>query len=959
MPNSDFRQHPELPRPAVTIDDARRVAADVFGVGGTITELGSNQDRNFLIDSGAERFLLKFSNPAFTVDELEAQDAAAAAVHDAGLAAPGSRPSLAGLRVEKASTADVDLLVRLLDWVDGEPLTGSGPLAAEDARALGATAARVATALAPVRHPGADRVTQWNLRIAADVIELLATHVPEHRRSRVTAVASAASARLAPLRQQLREQTIHGDLSDDNVVGAENRITGVIDFGDVATSWTVAELAVTCAAVLHHNPRDPLVVLETLAGFAEVLPLTGPELEALWPLVQLRTAVLVASGEQQVALDGNANSYAAANRRHEWLAFTAAEALDPDRMLPLLRWRLGDRTGPVELDGTLIDVSNAALLDLSTTSDLLGSGMWLEPEAEVTLADTLAAQAGACVTAWGEARLTRARLLAGHEIATVPLGCEVTAPSGLTVAAPVDGSVRHAGEAVVLETDSYVLWLTGLEQIVAEGAIEAGAVLGRFAPHPESSFGHATVQLSRTPERPPFFVRPSEAVIWRQVCPDPSALLGRSPRPVPESAEQVLTQRDAAFATVQEHYYADPPRIERGWREHFVDTDGQTYLDMVNNVAIAGHGHPRLVEAVSRQWARLNTNSRFHYAAVADFSARLAALAPGPLDTVFLVNSGSEAVDLALRLVTTATARPTVLAMREAYHGWTIGSDAVSSSIGDNPRALETRPDWVRLVDAPHPFRGTHRGAGSGPAYLADLDRELSALGDLPIAGFIAEAVYGNAGGVLLPDGYLAGVYERVRALGGLCIADEVQVGYGRLGDHFWGFEQQGVVPDVITIAKAMGNGHPLGAVITTRAIADAFAAEGSMFSSAGGSPVSCVVGMTVLDILEDEGLQQNASVVGGILRDGLNELAARHELIGAVHGMGLYLGVELVRSRATLEPATTDTAAVCDALLRQGGIMQPTCDRKNVHKIKTPLVLTRESADFFLAALDEVLTAF
>ena len=165
---------------------------------------------------------------------------------------------------------------------------------------------------------------------------------------------------------------------------------------------------------------------------------------------------------------------------------------------------------------------------------------------------------------------------------------------------------------------------------------------------------------------------------------------------------------------------------------------------------------------------------------------------------------------------------------------------------------------------------------GSGPAYLADLDAQLAALDadGVELAGFIAEAVYGNAGGVLLPDGYLAGVYARVRERGGLCIADEVQVGYGRLGEHFWGFEQQGVVPDVITIAKAMGNGHPLGAVITTRAIADAFAAEGSMFSSAGGSPVSCVVGMTVLDILDDEGLQENARVVGGALRAGLEELA-------------------------------------------------------------------------------------
>ena len=420
----------------------------------------------------------------------------------------------------------------------------------------------------------------------------------------------------------------------------------------------------------------------------------------------------------------------------------------------------------------------------------------------------------------------------------------------------------------------------------------------------------------------------------------------------------LLADRDSAFATVQEHYYADPPRIERGWREHFADTDAQTYLDMVNNVATAGHAHPRLVDAVARQWALQNTNSRFNYGAVAEFSRRLADLAPDPLDTVFLVNSGSEAVDLALRLATVTTGRETIVAMREAYHGWTVGSDAVSSSIGDNPRALETRPDWVRLIDAPNTFRGTHRGPDAGERYLADLaaDFERWDAAGMGLAGFIAEPVYGNAGGVMLPDGYLAGAYELVRARGGLCIADEVQVGYGRLGSYFWGHEQQGVVPDIITVAKAMGNGHPLGAVITTRAIADAFAAEGSMFSSAGGSPVSCVVGMTVLDIMRDEALVENARVVGAHLKAGLEELGTRHPLIGAVHGLGFYLGVELVRSPVTLEPAPAEAAAICEALLAEGCIVQPTGDHKNVLKIKPPMVITRESVDFFVDALDRVL---
>jgi 4-aminobutyrate aminotransferase-like enzyme len=380
---------------------------------------------------------------------------------------------------------------------------------------------------------------------------------------------------------------------------------------------------------------------------------------------------------------------------------------------------------------------------------------------------------------------------------------------------------------------------------------------------------------------------------------------------------------------------------------------------MVNNVTSVGHAHPRLVQAVRDQWALLNTNSRFHYEELARFTERLAELAPDPLDTVFLVNSGSEAVDLALRLAQTHTGARTVLAVTEAYHGWTVGADAVSSSIGDNPRALETRPGWVKLIASPHIVRGRHRGPGSAPAYLADLDVDLAELDSAgtPIAGFIAEPVFGNAGGVMLPDGYLRGIYERVRARGGVCIADEVQVGYGRLGRYFWGSEQQDVVPDIITVAKAMGNGHPLGAVITTRAIAESFASEGSFFSSAGGSPVSSTVGLTVLDIMRDEGLQKNARDVGAHLAESLESLAERHPIVGAVHGMGLYLGVELVRDRETFEPATTEASAICDRMLAEGVVVQPTGDHKNVLKIKPPLCLTEASADRFVDALDLVLS--
>jgi len=417
-----------------------------------------------------------------------------------------------------------------------------------------------------------------------------------------------------------------------------------------------------------------------------------------------------------------------------------------------------------------------------------------------------------------------------------------------------------------------------------------------------------------------------------------------------------MARRDAAFAAVQEHYYPEPPQIERGWRHHLVNTTGRAYLDMINNVAILGHGEPRLTEAVAQQMGRLNTNSRFHYEALVEFSEALAARAPEGLDVVMLVNSGSEAVDLAIRVARAATGRSDILALTEAYHGWTVGADAISTSIGDNPGALTTRPEWVHLLDAPNTYRGRHRGADAH-LYLADALARLEDLDarGVALAGVVSEPIFGNGGGIMLPKGYLRGLWAAVRERGGVCVSDEVQVSYGRLGEYFWGFEQQLVVPDVIAVAKAMGNGHPLGAVITTREIADAFAVEGSFFSSAGGSPVSCVVGSTVLRVLEEDGLQDNARVVGALLADGLRALATRYPVLGAVHGMGLYLGVEVV-SGGPDEPDPEAAAEICVDLLEEGIIVQPTGDHKNVLKIKPPLTIDADAVSFFLAALDGVL---
>jgi 4-aminobutyrate aminotransferase-like enzyme/Ser/Thr protein kinase RdoA (MazF antagonist) len=930
----DFFAHGGLPVPLVSVEEAEGLAASSFGMKVSAFPLGSQQDCNFLLEGdGGPAGVLKIANPAFSRTEIEAQDAAAEVV-----AASGLRAGTVTHGPVTVPVAGRDTLVRVLRYLPGGTLTGAGYLAPRVVAELGAVAGRVSRALDGFAHPGLDRVLQWDLRHAGRLVGVLAEHVRDPgRRARVMQAAARAWRQVEPLAGELPWQAIHGDVTDDNVVcsvaGGRRIPDGVIDFGDLTSSWAVGELAVAITSVLRHAGAEPCSALPAVRAFHALRPLSAAEAAVLWPLVVLRAAVLVVSGEQQAVLDGG-NEYVNGALEHERACFEQAVSVPAEVMTALITNEAGfPRPRPRIAPGTPgVDLGRCVVLDLSVPSDAVDEGAWLTPG----LADRLALAAldggaDAVVTRYGQTRLDASRVLAEVSPATVSTGIDVwlARPSG----------PGHADLRIVRPGDGLELTLS-----------HPGPRL------PARARVHVGVRVAGTPEVPPL-VRPEYAAGWLALTADPRPLLGLASEVAVVDGD-LLARRTAAFADVQEHYYADPPRIERGWRQHLAGVDGRVYLDMVNNVAVLGHAHPRLEAAVARQLRRLNTNSRFHYAAVAEFAERLAGLLPEPLDTVFLVNSGSEAVDLALRLAFVTTGRQDVVAVREAYHGWTYASDAVSTSTADNPEALATRPGWVHAVEAPNAYRGRYRGSDAW-RYAVDAVEFIGSLAasGRPPAAFLAEPYYGNAGGMALPDGYLAAVYAEVRRHGGLAIADEIQVGYGRLGHWFWGFEQQGVVPDVVTVAKAMGNGYPLGAVITSRSVASRYRDAGYFFSSTGGSPVSCVVGLTVLDVIESEGLRANASLVGSHLKGRLSELAERHALVGAVHGDGLYLGVEFVRDRGTLEPAAAETMAICDRLRELGVIMQPTSDRMCVLKIKPPLCLDVAGADFFADALDRVLT--
>ncbi|XP_021101094.1 ethanolamine-phosphate phospho-lyase isoform X2 [Heterocephalus glaber] len=392
------------------------------------------------------------------------------------------------------------------------------------------------------------------------------------------------------------------------------------------------------------------------------------------------------------------------------------------------------------------------------------------------------------------------------------------------------------------------------------------------------------------------------------------------------------------------------------------DERGRRYLDCINNVAHVGHCHPEVVEAAQKQMALLNTNSRFLHDNIVAYAQRLVATLPPQLCVCYFTNSGSEANDLALRLARRFRGRHDVITLEHAYHGH------LSSLIEISPykfqKGKDDQKEFVHVAPAPDTYRGKFREDHADPAsaYAAEVQGiiEDAHRRGRKIAAFIAESMQSCGGQIIPPADYFRRVAEHIRGAGGVFIADEVQVGFGRSGRHFWGFQVHGedFIPDIVTMGKPMGNGHPLACVVTTREIAEAFHGSGmEYFNTFGGNPVSCAVGLAVLDVIEKEDLQGNAIRVGNYLTELLNKQKAKHTLIGDIRGIGLFIGIDLVRDRERRTPATAEAQHVTYKMKEKQVLLSADGPHRNVLKIKPPMCFTREDAEFLVEQLDGVLT--
>jgi 4-aminobutyrate aminotransferase-like enzyme len=427
---------------------------------------------------------------------------------------------------------------------------------------------------------------------------------------------------------------------------------------------------------------------------------------------------------------------------------------------------------------------------------------------------------------------------------------------------------------------------------------------------------------------------------------------------MPTKADTIAT-REKLLGRNLSLAYQNPVKIVRGWMQYLYDDEDHEYLDAYNNVAHVGHCHARVVKAGHDQMAVLNTNTRYLHDLINRYAERLTAIMPSPLRVCFFVNSGSEANELALRLARAHTGARDLIVLDHAYHGNTTTLIDISPYKHDGPGG-EGTPAWVHKVPLPDVYRGLYRSddVHAGDKYARHVSETIDQLRERGVAlsGFIAESLPSVGGQLVLPPDYLSHVYTAVRQAGGVCIADEVQTGYGRIGTHFWGFDSYGVVPDVVVLGKPIGNGHPIGAVITTPEIAASFANGMEFFSTFGGNTVSCAIGLAVLDVVLEENLQVHALRVGERMREGLNDLMSRHEIIGDVRGSGMFLGVELVRSRVTREPAVKEAQIVVNRLRADRILLGTDGPFHNVLKIRPPMPFCEANADRVIEALDHIL---
>jgi 4-aminobutyrate aminotransferase-like enzyme/Ser/Thr protein kinase RdoA (MazF antagonist) len=991
--------------------EAEAIVKDLYNINGKATKLDGELDINFRIncsDSGS--YILKISRPDTDTAFLDFQQKLLQYASESGgdIIIPKVLKDKNAAAVSSFTDKEgQQRYVRLMTWVEGRLWSAVNPHSDALRYSLGIKAGLLTKALEGFEHPMAERQMDWDNNQVAWVFDHL--HLFEGRQKELMAHFHAKIRKRLPLLQNLRKTVVHNDLNDNNILVSRDyrnpEVVAAIDYGDAIKTSLINDLGIAGMYLPVHQDDALAAVMPFVEGYHKSFPLQEQELELLYVSIAIRLVIsLTKAAINQAEEPGNEyHQISTAGAREvleKWYHVNENFATYSFRKVcgfaahpeedEFKKWALGEKYNLKDLFPG-VKKEKLCRADLSVESSFAGHISDID---NIDLMEfrfsQLQKQFPGSVIAGGylEARSCysteafKIKSNQGYEYRTIHLGTDFWVAAKTEVAALFDGTVysvydndieKDYGPTIILEHEynkgQFFYTLYGhlskdcLTKLKEGKKVMAGEIIAKTGDRHENGGWiphlHFQIMLDMLGNKHnyPGVGRPSDTAVWTSVCPDPNLLFkAEELKPKSQKSNQELIHyRKEHLGKGLSLQYKVPIKMVRGDGAFLIDQYGQKYLDTVNNVAHVGHEHQAVVRAGQEQMALINTNSRYLHDNINEFAAELLVTLPDELCVLHFVNSGSEANELALRLVKTATGQEDIIASEVGYHGNTNACIAISSYKFDG-KGGKSAPEHTHIIPLPDAFRGKYRGEGTGLKYAEHVLEQIKIIEQKGrgLAGFIIEPIISCGGQVELPEGFLGKAYEHIRKAGGYCISDEVQVGCGRMGKTFWGFQLHDVIPDIITIGKPLGNGHPLAAVVCTREIADKFANGMEYFNTFGGNPVSCAIGKAVLQTVKREKLQKNALKVGQYLKRELIKLAEKYPIIADVRGQGLFLGFELTDKN--LNPLPEKVSYLANRMKEQGILMSVDGPQHNVLKIKPPMVFSMENADELMLGLRKIM---
>jgi len=988
---------------------AERILLSLYDVTGTVSALPGYEDYNFRvkINSGND-FILKISRPNEDVDNLIFQEELLQyiASNSKEIIVPKVTKDKNGNSIsEFIDEFGKQRKVRLLTWISGRVWSSVNPQLDNLRFSLGEKCGRLTSVLSSFNHPKAYRNFEWD--IAQSLWTKKYLHLFNKKEIEIISYFQELFEGDFKAYCLLRKSIVHNDINDNNIVVSSElgnpKVIAFIDYGDAMHTQIINDVAIACSYAIMRK-KDPLdAALPIIKGYHSTFPLQENELEHLYVCIAMRMVISVV----KCALNKLAEPYREylyisekpswellkqwktvsvcfahfsfrqvcgfsvhpnEEKFNEWASKNKFKITDLFPTAPSNTIKHIDLSVSSKWVGHLKDFSDLGYFQFkinqlqSQHPEKVIAGGYLEPRPIYT---------SSAYDKTGNS---------GKESRTIHLGIDFWFPAHTPVHALLEGEVvtavndagdKEYGGLVILKHDVedfefYTLYghntvASVLKHNVGD-IIKKGEKISELGNYPENGNWaphlHFQIMLSMLDYKIdyPGVAYFNQFEVWKGLCLDPNLLFKSESLQLKKkvSNEDLIDYRNQHLSKNLSLQYRIPIKIVRGDGQYLMNQYGKKYLDTVNNVAHVGHEHYEVVKSGQKQMALLNTNTRYLHENINELAKEVLETLPTELSVMYFVNSGSEANELAIRMVKAATGERDIIASEVGYHGNSNSCIDISSYKFDGKGGTGA-PEHTQIFPLPDIFRGKYRGENTEEDYAKEVKKCIKNIQNKgrSVGALIVEPIISCGGQIELPEGFLAKAYKYVRDVGGLCISDEIQTGCGRMGKTFWGFQLYNVIPDIVTIGKPLGNGHPIAAVACTKEVAEKFANGMEYFNTFGGNPVSCVIAIEVLRTIKRENLQENALIVGGYLKSELKQLALKFPIIGDVRGQGLFLGIELVDKN--LNPLSAQAEYLINRMKDFGVLMSIDGKDNNVIKIKPPMVFTKDNAKRLISYLSKI----